>query len=1624
MTPSRPDPRRPRRTPSTPLSIAASVALSACLLGTTSVAAHAKGGADATTAAPAQDAPSVPALPAPTPSIAPDDAAPSVGPTAPEAAPAAASAAPAAASAAPSATPAVPDASPSAAPPAPTPETAPPAAALAPAPTAVDVTTPPSVAAAPEAPVPSLAPSAPDATPTPTLEAPAAASETPVAAAQQQPAPPPSAPMTGDSLVSATVRGTFELKPGEKPVVGTKVKWIITFRNNGTATADVYGTQLSIPAGQSRDGRDDVKEQTVTQADLDAGVMGYANTWGVVTPAGVHWIPVRGELPIPAENPALEVVFTPRFEPAPGQPVVLGTVVDSTVTVTNRGEVTLHDITFTGTTPFSLAPGQQAVLGVKDKVDQLDVNAGEYRRGEGYVTARTPRGAAYKTIAPVRLPFPKPNVAGATSTATPAPAPGAGAGGSPASGTADESWRFRGEFVLQPGEQVKAGTKVRWTSTLTNTGPDDLRDLVAVRVGAAPGSPGSTSEKLAVLAKGRTAQLHLESTVTEDDLASGLAHIVVDATAVTGGRTNTVRSGATLAIPAENPLLAVTATIVPRLAPGAAPVAGTVFDVTLTIVNRGDVTLTDVRIDKLVPFTLAPGESAVRVLTGEIEDWDVEAGEYRRSGNMTARTPRGVEYFSPDIVVVLPIPASTPSTPAPTGTPSTPAPTGTSATAVPTGTVPTSAPTGTPSTPAPVPPTSPAATGDHLVSATAKGTLELKPGEKPTVGTKVTWIVTFRNDGPVAVTVAGSGLVIPPGASRDGRDVTFSRTVTQADLDAGKVSYAFTWDLSSTQGRFALPVVGELALPGGPAAAAERPALEVAYAPSFRLAPGASVTLGTVVDATVTLTNRGDVALNDIRLAGLPPFSLAPGQVSVQRLSDTISLSDLTAGEYRRVGGFATARTPRGAEHRSTPATIVLAIPKPAPTGTTPGSAGGTTTTPTPTPTSTPTPTISSPAGTATPAPGTTGTAPGATAGGPAANGPSDAAWRFRGEFVLQPGEQVTAGTKVRWTSTVTNTGPGDVRDLVAVRVGAAPGSPGSTSEKAALVAPGGSAELHLESTVTEDDLASGLTHIVADTTTVIGGRPTTVRSGAQLAIPVERPLLAVTTTSTPRLAPGAAVAVGTIVDTTFTIVNRGDVALTDVRVDTLPPFTLAPGESAVRTLAGPVQQSDVEAGEYRRSGTITATTPRGAAYTSDLLVTAVPIPRGSTTGGPGSAPTPAPTVTPSTPAPTGTPSSPAPTGTPSTVAPTVTPSGPVPTGTPSTPTPTGTPSTPAPIGTPSAPAPTGTPSAPVPTGTPSAPVPTGTPSTPAPTATPSIPAPIGTPSTPAPTGTPTTPAPTNTPSIPAPIGTPSAPAPTGTPTTPAPTNTPSIPAPIGTPSAPPPTGTPTTPAPTDTPSTPAPTGSPATPAPTGTPGTGTGLPATGTAGAGATGTGTPATGTPGTAGTGTPSTGTTDAGRTGTRPSTAGPHTTDTGTTGTRPTVTGTTGAATPGAVGPGAVGPGAGTTTGTIASGTTSSGGAAAASAGTSDARTTASGTTASGTGTTTSGTGTTGTTPSGAGSGSPHSGVTGTRPTKDASATRLAETGVDAASALPAAGVLGLLGALGLLLGRRRRGNRAAD
>ncbi|ROQ04589.1 LPXTG-motif cell wall-anchored protein [Rathayibacter sp. PhB93] len=1257
MTPSRPDHRRPRRTPSTPLSIAASVALSACLLGTTSVAAHAEGRADAATAAPAQDATSAPALPTPTPSIAPEDAAPSAGPAAPEAA----------ASAAPGATPDSPDAAPAPASPAPTPETTPPAADLAPtadpapapapAAAAADIMTTPTVAAAPPAPAaapaPSPTPAAPVVLPTPVDDAPAAATETPVAAAQQQPAPPASAPTTGDSLVTATARGTFVLGPGEKPTVGTKVKWSITFQNNGTTTADVYGTTFSIPAGQSRNGRDDAKEQTVTQADLNAGVMRYANSWGIVTPAGVFWIPVRAELPIPAENPALEVVYTPTFERTPGQPVVIGTVVDSTVTVTNRGEVTLHDITFTGTPPFSLAPGQRAVLAVRDKVDQLDVLAGEYHREGGVVSARTPRGAVYQTTASVRLPFPKPDAPGAPSTATPAPAPGAGAGGSPASGTTDESWRFRGEFVLQPGEQVKAGTKVRWTSTLTNTGPDDLRDLVAVRVGAAPGSPGSTSEKLAVLAKGRTAQLHLESTVTEDDLASGLAHIVVDATAVTGGKTNTVRSGATLAIPAEHPLLAVTTTTAPKLGPGAPLVAGTVLDTTFTIVNRGDVVLTDVRLNSLAPFTLAPGESAVRVLSGPLPARDVEAGEYRRTANVTARTPRGVQYISPDIVVALPIPKSTPAPPAPTGTPAAPTPTSTVPAPAPTGTPTTPAPTGAPSTPAPVPPT-PAATGDHLVSATAKGTLELKPGEKPTIGTKVTWIVTFRNDGPVAVQVSGSGLTIPPGQSRAGRDVTLSRTVTQADLEAGKVSYALTWDLSSTQGRFSLPVVGELALPGGPSAPVEHPALEVAYAPSFRLAPGAPVALGTVVDATVTLTNRGDVALNDIRLAGLPPFSLAPGQVSVQRLSDAITLSDLNAGEYRRVGGYATARTPQGAEYRSTPATIVLAIPKPAPTGTTPGSTGGTVPTGTPaTPATTGTPatpattgTVPAPAPTGTPAtPAPTGTVPApAPTGTPATPAPTGA-----------PAAPATTGTVPAPAPTGTPATPAITGTVPAP---APTGTPGTTAPTGTVPVPA----------------PTGTPATPATTGTVPAPAPTATPA---TPAPTGAPATPAPTGTVPAPTPTGTPATPATTGTPATPASTGTVPA--------PAPTGAPTAPAA-------------------TGTPATPSPTGAPSTP------------ATTG---TVPAPAPTGTPVTPATTGTVPTPAPTGTPATPATTGAPSTPAPTGTVPAPAPTGTPVTPAPTGTPTTPAPTGSPAAPAPTETPATPAPTGTPSTPVPTGTP-----------------------------------------------------------------------------------------------------------------------------------------------------------------------------------------------------------------------------------------------------------------------------------------------------------------
>ncbi|MDY0914024.1 LPXTG cell wall anchor domain-containing protein [Rathayibacter festucae] len=366
MTPRRPDAPSTRRSPGSPFTIAAAVTLSACLLGSGALVAHADEGAapaaaetTATAAVPASAAEasaptSATAGSTPSPSTAPQDVAPA--PIAPAVAPAPAPAAS-------------------------TPVSAP----DAPARTTPDTATTP-IAAASTVEIPTVAVETPVAPAPVTREAPAsepaAATETPVSTPQQQPTPPAAAAATTDG-VTATVTGSLDLKPGEKPVVGTPVKWTITLHNNTPDAIDVLTAFLHLEPGESREAEDNLPPTTITQADLNAGHITYRSHYDIASPSGKQTIRAEGDLRLPTNTPTPpattgdRVTATVRgsFSSQPGEPIEVGTKVNWIVTFHHD---TPDHIKVRGTT-LDLAPGRSGYVEDTTKqttLTQADLDAG------------------------------------------------------------------------------------------------------------------------------------------------------------------------------------------------------------------------------------------------------------------------------------------------------------------------------------------------------------------------------------------------------------------------------------------------------------------------------------------------------------------------------------------------------------------------------------------------------------------------------------------------------------------------------------------------------------------------------------------------------------------------------------------------------------------------------------------------------------------------------------------------------------------------------------------------------------------------------------------------------------------------------------------------------------------------------------------------------------------------------------------------------------------------------------------------------------------------------------------------------------------------------------------------
>ena len=427
--------------------------------------------------------------------------------------------------------------------------------------------------------------------------------------------------------------------------LGDTQEYTVTVKNTGNVTlkdavaTDPGATPASASLGTLAPGesKDVDFTRTVTQADIDGKEL--LNT------AHATAAPVRGEDPGQLSSPQVSDPidaapdFTVTKTVAEGLSVkAAGDVVPFTITVTNSGPVTLHQVLVTDPllklvnepllsaedAAAGLAPGASASITREHRLTQAEVDAGVVNNQ-------------------------------ASATVVPAPAHTA-----PAAKSASASQQIAGEpaFTLSKkgapkGTLSKAGDTVEYTLTLTNTGTVTLLNpqISDPKLGLSKVTPEADGAPLASLKPGQSATVKASWTLTQDEVDAGSVSNDASATvavpeAYEPQAPEQAKANETLPIEASSSLV---------LKKESAPVAGTeitaagqVLRYTLSIKNTGSSTLRDARVNDpmfgneplaAAPSTLAPGQVGVASFDHVVTQAEADAGRVRNTATAYATPP-------------------------------------------------------------------------------------------------------------------------------------------------------------------------------------------------------------------------------------------------------------------------------------------------------------------------------------------------------------------------------------------------------------------------------------------------------------------------------------------------------------------------------------------------------------------------------------------------------------------------------------------------------------------------------------------------------------------------------------------------------------------------------------------------------------------------------------------------------------------------------------------------------------------------------------------------------------------------------------------------------------------------
>ncbi|WP_292786524.1 MULTISPECIES: DUF7507 domain-containing protein [unclassified Microbacterium] len=851
---------------------------------------------------------------------------------------------------------------------------------------------------------------------------------------------------------------------------------------------------------------------TVTAADYNTAELSNTATATGTPPEGTPPVspPSTVEIPV-TPAPALTVSKTAdRTEiTAAGQTITYSFL------LTNTGNVTLTDVgvdevsfSGTGTPPVvtcpagaaSLAPGGTVTCTAPYVVTQADIDAGQLTN-TATGTGNPPGGGEPPVSPPSTVVVP-----------------------------AIESPAITVVKSADPATVSTVGTPITYSFLVTNTGNVTLTDVTVTETaftgtGTAPAI--TCPAGAASLAPSAQITCTATYTTTQADIDAGQITNTATATGTPPGETEPPVSPPSTAIvtvpPAPSLTVAKTADRTEITA------AGQTITYSFLITNTGNVTLTDVGVTEAV-FTgtgtppvvtcpagaasLAPGATVTCTAPYVVTQEDVDAGGVTNTATVTGNPPGpGTPPVSPPSTVVVPSIESPGITVVKSASPST------------------------------------AADYD--------------------VGQEITYSFVVTNTGNVTLTdvtvdetaFSGSGemspITCPAGAASlaPGAQVTCTATytLTQADVDAGRLTNTATATGTPPSGEPPVSPPSTVQIPGDP-----QPALTVVKSAdrSTITAAGQTITYSflvtntgnvTITDATVTETSFSGTGTAPVVTCPEAASSLAPGAQVTCTAPYVVTQADVDAGGVTNAATV-TGNPPGGGEPPVSPPSEVEVPSDPQPAMTVVKSADRSTIT--------------------------------------------------------------AAGQTITYSFLVTNTGNVTITDATVTETSFSGTGTAPVAEcpaGAASLAPGAQVTCTAEYVVTQADVdAGGVTNAATVTGTPPGGGEPPVSPPSEVEVPSDpQPALTVVKTADR----STITAAGQTITYSFLVTNTGNVTLTDVAVDEgaftgtgTPPVvtcpeaasSLAPGAQVTCTAPYVVTQADMDAGQITNAATVTGTPPGG----------------------------------------------------------------------------------------------------------------------------------------------------------------------------------------------------------------------------------------------------------------------------------------------------------------------------------------------------------------------------------------------------------------------------------------------